>query len=119
MVMTGRNTSAWTTIFRRTTLYFINLTWTALGSTPSLHCEKKAANRLSYDSVQVGPFYLFALGLFTNGFTRQLMLYRATITVYLEILHVKASATYSNNWDYLLTPWSRVLLEKLTGKLCS
>jgi len=98
MIMTRRNTSSRTTNFRRTTLYFINLTWTALGSTPSLHCEKTAANCLSYDSVQVGPFYLFALGSFSDGFTRQLMLYRATIAVYLDILKVKASATYSNNW---------------------
>jgi hypothetical protein len=92
--MTGRNPSAWKTTFPRTTLYFINATRTA----PSLHCEKPAANRLSYDSIQIGPFYLYALGLFSDGFNRQLMLYRATIAVYLEILHVKAGATDSSNW---------------------
>jgi len=65
MVMTGRNTSAWTTTFRRTTLYFTNPTWIALASMPSLHCEKTAANRLSYDSVHIGPFYLLLVYLAT------------------------------------------------------
>ena len=34
-------------------------------------------------------------------------------------LHLSASLHKTNHNTYLLTPWSRVLLEKLTSKLCS
>jgi hypothetical protein len=53
-----------------------------------------------------------------HGFTRKVNYYSYSYYYYLFIA-IKFSLGGSSLHNYLLTPWSRVLLEKLPSELCS
>ena len=74
------------------TLSTTNLTWTARGVNPELRGKRPATNRLGAGSLEPHPI------------TRSPPTYRCTARTLCWVV-----------LTYLLTPWSRVFLEKLTG----